>query len=341
MPAFSYLEPHPSATDILSAKEYERLYVLIEAVASDVEAWLDSSIVCCDLCYDNFVSKWPLAYHREAKLQTNSIDIRAFYDGSKHVLEEFEESDFCRLWALVACPRCGEPMGGNIFPFEFPFEEAQFFEEVFQELGEIAHDTPFLVLTSSIARDIFKEVKKTCSKLSAGTPYECLYRGRCIENPTFDDFDAPPESMVREGRYNAAGKPVLYLASDERTCWEECRKPRKQFFIAEFSVKSPLLLLNFSDFDELSNLLSALIYSSLLSSATNSDGWNRPEYILTRFVADCAKAAGVDGIVYPSCRDASGDNVVLLNPSKWKSALKPMRIIDFASSHSSVTQAGH
>lgn len=334
MPAFSYLEPHPSA-DVLSPKESERLDVLIEALESDVEAWKNSSIACCDLCYDDFVSKWPLAYHREAKLQINSIDPRAFYDGSKHVREEFEEPDFLRLWEFVACPRCGEPMGSNIFPFEFPFSEAAFFEEVFRELGELAHNTPFLLLTSSVARDIFEEVKNTCSKLSAGTPYKRLYRGRSIASPTFDDFNAPPASEVREGRYNHAGKPVLYLASDERTCWEECHRPRNRFFVLEFSVQSPLVLLNFVDFDELSNLLSALIYSSLMSSPTSSDGWNRPEYVLTRFVADCARAAGIDGIIYPSCRDSSGDNIVLLEPSKWRSALEPVRITEFSSQNAS------
>ncbi len=331
MPVFSYLEPHPSATDALSQEDRERLNLLIAAVESDVEAWVNSSIACCDLCYDDFVSKWPLAYHREAKLQIDCIDRRVFYHGSKHVREEFGEPDFLRLWAFVGCPRCGEPMGGNIFPFEFPFSKASFFEEAFYKLGELAHNTPFLVLTSSVARDIFEEVKNTSSKLSAGTPYKRLYRGRCIEKPTFDDFNAPPAPMVREGRYNHAGKPVLYLASDERTCWEECRRPRDRFFILEFFVQSPLVLLNFSDFDELSNVLSALVYSSLMSSPTKSDGWNRPEYVLTRFVADCARAAGVDGIVYPSCRDSSGDNIVLLGPSKWKSALKPVRITEFSS----------
>lgn len=333
MPAFSHLEPYPSATDVLSPEEYERLYLLIDAVESDVEAWVNSSIACCDSCYDDFVSKWPLAYHRQAKLQMDSIDPRAFYSGSRHVREEFEESDFLKLWEFIACPRCGEPMGGNIFPFEFPFSNAGYFEEAFRELGELAHNTPFLVLTSSVAREIFEEVKKTCSKLCAGAPYKRLYRGRSIENPTFDDFNAPPASRVGEGRYNHAGKPVLYLASDERTCWEECRRPRDRFFILEFAVQSPLLLLNFSDFEELSNLLSALIYSSLMSSPTDSAGWNRPEYVLTRFVADCARAAGVDGIVYPSCRQSSGDNIVLLDPLKSESALKPIRITDFLLGH--------
>ncbi len=333
MPAFSYLEPHPSATDVLNEQEYERLHLLIAAVESDVEAWTDSSVACCDSCYDDFVSKWPLAYHRDAKLQIDSIDRRAFYDGSRHVREEFDESDFLRLWALVACPRCGRPMGGNIFPFEFPFSRVPFFEEVFRELGELASSTPFLVLTSSVARDILEEVKTTCSKLSAGMPYRRLYRGRTIENPTFGDFDAPPASVVGEGRYNHAGKPVLYLASDERTCWKECGRPNKRFFILEYSVQSPLVLLNFSDFDELSGLLSALIYSNLMSSPTRLEGWNRPEYVLTRFVADCARSAGIDGIIYPSCRDSSGDNIVLLNPPKSTSALKPIRITEFSSHH--------
>lgn len=127
MPAFSYLEPHPSAADILNEKEYERLYVLIEAVETDVETWVGSSIACCDLCYDDFISKWPLAYHRKSKLQINSIDPEAFYDGSKHLWQEFEEPDFLRLWALIACPRCGEPMGGNHFPIRVSLRRSSLF----------------------------------------------------------------------------------------------------------------------------------------------------------------------------------------------------------------------
>ena len=97
----------------------------------------------------------------------------------------------------------------------------------------------------------------------------------------------------------------------------------------EFSVKRPLRLLNLSDFDELSELLAALIYSSLLSSPADSEGWNRPEYVLTRFVADCARSAGVEGIVYPSCRHTDGDNLVLLNPLSSKNALEPVKINEF------------
>jgi hypothetical protein len=131
-------------------------------------------------------------------------------------------------------------MGGNIFPFEFPFSDARYFERAFRELGEVARETPFLLLNSGVAREIFEEIKKTCSEISLSLPYERLYRGRCKEKPTVDDFDAPPASKVQEGRYNHAGRPVLYLASDRRTCWEECRRPTDNFYTLEFSVDSGL-----------------------------------------------------------------------------------------------------
>jgi hypothetical protein len=57
--------------------------------------------------------------------------------------------------------------------------------------------------------------------------------------------------------------------------------------------------------------------------------WSGVLIVAHQFVADCAKAAGVDGIVYPSCRLSYGDNIVLLEPLTWKRALKPVRIREF------------
>lgn len=58
-------------------------------------------------------------------------------------------------------------------------------------------------------------------------------------------------------------------------------------------------------------MLASIIYSSLLSAPQDNIGWKRPEYILSRFVGDCALAAGFDAIKYPSTRSSLGYNLVI------------------------------
>jgi hypothetical protein len=50
-----------------------------------------------------------------------------------------------------------------------------------------------------------------------------------------------------------------------------------------------------------------------MSSPNEGEGWFKPHYIFTRFIADCAINAEFDGIRYPSVRLGERSNLVLLN----------------------------
>jgi hypothetical protein len=71
------------------------------------------------------------------------------------------------------------------------------------------------------------------------------------------------------------------------------------------------------------SILSALVYSSLISAPRNTEGWNQSQYVFSRFVADCAKAVGLDAVKYPTTRASSGHNLVIFDesyrlPTEWQ-----------------------
>ena len=123
---------------------------------------------------------------------------------------------------------------------------------------------------------------------------------------------APDPAETREGRYNHAGKPVLYLGSDPQTCKLELGSPSCGIVVAKFEFTNSIRLLNLAGKDLYGDILPALVYSALLSAPSQGSGWDQPQYAFSRFVADCALAAGFDAILYPSIRSASGDNLVVL-----------------------------
>ncbi|MQW72042.1 RES domain-containing protein [Sinorhizobium medicae] len=64
--------------------------------------------------------------------------------------------------------------------------------------------------------------------------------------------------------------------------------------------------------------------NSVLVAAPRIDrGWLRPEYVFSRFVADCAKSAGFEAIRYASTKSGDGENYVLLSPEE-KSLRSPV-----------------
>jgi len=68
-------------------------------------------------------------------------------------------------------------------------------------------------------------------------------------------------------------------------------------------------------------LISLHYENSLNRSDRNVENW-RPDYFLTRFIMDCAKKCGYNGIKYNSAVSSSGYNLVLFDPDI--STIKPV-----------------
>jgi hypothetical protein len=107
---------------------------------------------------------------------------------------------------------------------------------------------------------------------------------------------------------------VIYLSSDADTCVAEMRG--EPCVIAEVALSTGLKVLDLNNPDtshpDAADDLAALAYSALMSARQPDDGWHKPAYVFSRFVADCAKAAGIQAIKYPSTRITRESNFDLV-----------------------------
>jgi RES domain-containing protein len=315
MSDFTFLDPTQEASRVLNEADYARVEELGISIDADVESWFSTSVACCDACIDGYIAAWPNAYRHDESFQRNKMSFSAFYDGSKRVRDAFAKDEFNRLLPYVACPRCLQSIGSTLYPYELPFGVPEDWEAKQKSLADRAANTPFLLLEEPFAEEIYDDLKKACSEIKLSSLPVDLFRGRtCSTHPNDEAFLPPPAQKTREGRYNHAGIPVLYLASSRLTCWRECRQPRSNFYVCRISVNTSMKIIDLAKSDGLNPALQALIFSSLMSAPSSDDsGWHQPQYVLTRFVADCVKANGVHGIMYPSVRCGEGNNLAIVD----------------------------
>jgi len=286
----------------------------------DLESWFSADIACCDKCYDDFISTWPHAYSADdCEFQRSGIPLDCFYSGSR-LQESYSEIEFELLIEKLTCPRCGSNLKANIWPYNLPFDVPNDFESTINKVCAIAESTPFLLLNNDFCRDIYSAIKSISQTSDSKPLHQSLFRGRALENNKLNHnvshFDFPPSEIVQEGRYNHSGNPALYLASDLETCVAELRG--QDSLIYEFVLSKPLRILNlaepFEAHENKADLLNSLVYSALVSAKHLGKGQYKPHYVVSRFVADCAKEAGFDAIKYPSTRRAENNyNLVILS----------------------------
>lgn len=192
-----------------------------------------------------------------------------------------------------------------------------------REVSQLASSTPFLLLENEFCKQVLAAVRDIGKSASPKLLDQPLFRARSASPApplqSIDSFDFPPAAFISEGRYNHAGAPVLYLASDKETCQAELRD--SACLVIEFTLIAPVRILDLTDpykaHQEHSDLLNSLAYSALVSAKQRDDGWHKPHYVVSRFVADCARSAGFDAIKYPSTRKTMTNfNLVLVNSSK-------------------------
>lgn len=309
------------------------LAVFKDIFYADIEKGWNVGHFYCDYCYDEFIEAWPLAYSaRDAEFQCAGTSLSAFFSGSR-LRTIFSEDDFERLIAQLDCPNCGSTLAGNIWPYHLPFDIPSGFDSHVEEIAKLASKAPFLLLTHPLCIRVFELVKRLAAKTSKKQIAEQLYRARHIGkgvDKSISCFDFPPAQYVAEGRYNHAGRPALYVGSTPELCLAELRGA--DCLIMGFQLKASIRILDLVDPDaygeEDQELLSALCFSALTSSPANGKGWEKPAYVFTRFIADCAAFYGFDAIKYPSTRlseqDGSFNLVILTNGlSLAKQALSP------------------
>lgn len=286
---------------------------------AELDSWFSADIACCDHCYSDFIKRWPLAFYAEGLVfQTNQIQLEPFYEGSR-ISAFYTLDQFIRLITGLPCPRCGEPLGHTIYPYNFPFNIPDQFEENMREISAIAEITPFLLLKHPFSAEVHEVVNVASSQTTDRQFLQPLFKARPLANlKNFDvsQFDFAPPEYAREGRYNHAGNSALYLSDSPKTCLHEINN--EVCAVAEIGFNEKLKILDlvepYDNHKDCSDLLNALVYSALLSEPRNVEGFRQTEYVFSRFIADCARSAGFDAIKYPSTR-ALNDcfNLAILN----------------------------
>jgi hypothetical protein len=286
---------------------------------AELDSWFSADIACCDRCYKKFLEIWPTAYSAESKeFQRNQIQLDSFYDGSR-INAFYSREQFERLLQDLDCPRCGEKLGYTLYPYNLPFDVPDQFEENIADISTIANETPFLLLKNEFARNVLTTLEELSQSTKAKNMPLSLFRARglaSMKEISVDQFDFANPEFVGEGRYNHAGHPALYVANSKETCFHELRGV--QCAIAEIALDGDLKVLDLAtpyDSHEIqSDLLNALAFSALLSTPQEAMGYQKPAYVFSRFVADCARSSGFDAIRYPSTRATEqAYNFVILN----------------------------
>jgi len=285
----------------------------------DIESWFSSDIACCDKCYDDFLENWPHAYAADKQaFQRSSIDMHSFYSGSR-LQKYYTEEQFNKFVRELRCPICVAELSENIWPYTLPFDVVDDFEYIIEEIANLSNTTSFLLLNNKFAKQVHDAIIDLSNETVPMVIENYLYRARAkssLYSHELHEFDFPPKNIVKEGRYNHAGIPALYVGSDPDTCFYELRET--PCIIAEVKVTKYIKILDLTNtyehYPNHSDLLNTLVYSALMSARQDDTGWYKPRYIFTRFISDCAKSAGFDAIQYPSTRkNGENYNIVLLN----------------------------
>ena len=133
----------------------------------------------------------------------------------------------------------------------------------------------------------------------------------------------PTKVRVPEGRYNHTGQSFLYLSTRPETAFDEIRTADEnicamQKFMATESITVLDLGHDLTQIDPESDLLAiAIIYNGLVQDTPEHYTSWKPEYFVPRFIADCARVEGYDGILFTSAT-LDGDNLVVF-PQKMSS----------------------
>lgn len=113
-----------------------------------------------------------------------------------------------------------------------------------------------------------------------------------------DEYDSPPNESACEGRLNSTLFPVLYASTDLEVCVHECRfSAEDEIYVATLNPTRDLKLLNLttlleeedaSEFESLDMAVHMLFLAGDYS------------YSISQRIAEEAKKASFDGIIYPS-----------------------------------------
>ena len=254
----------------------------------------------------------------------------------------FSEEEKGKIYENAKCPNCGcdlEP-DSEVTINEYYKEERKYKEYInkiteeikpkIEEFYDYLINYPFLGYKHDIGIEIANGIKDLNIVSLKNQTY---YRARFPDggNIFLQDNMLPPNPeniSITEGRFNHYGQSHWYLGDSKELCGAECThlKDNALWFQEVKIIKADNILdlteeyistfYNPENQYNLSVTVAALLLSGILTKPQKIKGSWKPEYFLTRFIADICKEQGINGIIYPSSVYLSGKNLVIFDISK-------------------------
>ena len=301
---------YEESDEILSNEIFEDIFY------HDLESWHTVSSFLCDSCVENFKNDLKGIVVYDKSFQENAMSLDDLYLGSKNLRSGYTLSEYQKHVKNIACPNCGCYLSCNIWPYELPEGIIEHIGDI-DEIAEISKKAPFMILEHPFAKEIVATLKKIYEDTSETLIKEYLYRCRSLkdrEQPySTEDSGVVPDYLAKEGRFNHTGYGFLYAATTKQLAFLEVVPNHKiRASMATIRILKELKILDITDlFSHDTNIYRAILASSLLVNPPGGNGWNKPGYIFTRFIADCAIYLGFDGIKYKSNISPHGSNLVI------------------------------
>lgn len=240
----------------------------------------------------------------------------------------------------IRCPECGKKIKLESFvSINYGYQAERNRQKLEAEINREVHgkivnfirflqDYPMLGLRDTTGIEIADAIKNTKQKIIDN---EVWYRARKpeLDKPldifTQKNMGKPPFDKTREGRFNHYGQPALYLGCSDYVCAKEINEGNFQTicWIQKVQVKKAKILdlTDYSTIDKLGDyplLVAGLLISGKLEEHNEKHKqYYKPEYAITRFIADLCRVNNIDGIKYGSAvrdeNDRDSFNLVLFN----------------------------
>lgn len=316
---------------------YEELCGYVQLFWDELDSHYSTDFFLCDSCIEEFKKKWAGIYLIDDSFKRNSIPLDHFYSKSKLSLS-FSPQDYRKFIKGIPCPYCENGLEHNIWPYRLKLDLGKFSEEV-DDIAILAKRTPFMLLLHPFAKKVYNLINKIYEETEDSWFDFKLYRCRKVDDSSKvyspAEVGAPPDNKAKEGRFNHVGFGYLYVSTIEEISCKEVRSNESfSVCMAEIKVLKPLKILDITDIQNNKHgdeLYKSLISSALLYNSPKNEGWDKPEYIFTRFIADCALYVGFEGIKYKSRYSYEGENFVIFKDKKsvnfnWDSVCKIEKI---------------
>lgn len=232
-----------------------------------------------------------------------------------------EEEHWEEVLEDLQCPSCGTPLTELGDEVEVKSEYDKQVEAILEKAKSVAIIQKLKAFNSHLKEYPYLGLcdpqgtgSEILSKIQGRRGYKLRprewYRARRIneESRIFasEEMGAPDPRKVyiREGRYNHTGQVFLYLANSPEVAFKEIKSEKQNLCaIQKYKISEDLSVLDlrqdYSDIDiRVDLLVLAIIYNGFIYRKPLEESSWKPEYFIPRFISDCARKEGYDGILF-------------------------------------------